>query len=56
MWMAWKRHSDEDMLKLLGKIELKPTRGGDVSSAYRTAGISDARHYSRFQLLLHVCF
>nr|WP_306264949.1 hypothetical protein [Pararhizobium sp. IMCC3301] len=50
--MVWKRQSDEDILKLLGEIELKLTQGHDVQSAYGSVGISDASHYSRFHLLL----
>lgn len=44
--MARKRHSDEDILKLLREIELKLTSGGDVSSACRSVGISDATSYN----------
>nr|WP_300064810.1 hypothetical protein [uncultured Roseobacter sp.] len=38
--MARKRHSDEDVLKLLREIELKLTAGDDVASACRSVGIS----------------
>ena len=44
--MARKRYSDEDCLKLLREIELKLASGSDVSSACRTAGISDATYYA----------
>ena len=44
--MARKRHSDEDVLKLLREIELKLTAGDDVASACRSAGISDATYYN----------
>ena len=40
--MARKRHSDEDMLKLLREIEVKLSNGSDVQSACRGTGISDA--------------
>lgn len=43
--MATKRHTDEDILKLLREIELKLTAGDDVTSAYRSVGISDATFY-----------
>ncbi|MEM9318283.1 MAG: transposase, partial [Pseudomonadota bacterium] len=42
--MARKRHSDEDVLKLLREIELKLTAGDDVASACRSVGISDAAY------------
>ncbi|WP_415404102.1 transposase [Tateyamaria sp. SN3-11] len=42
--MARKRHSDEDVLKLLREIELKLSGGSDVASACRSAGISDATY------------
>ena len=44
--MARKRHSDEDVLKLLREIELKLSGGSDVASACRSAGISDATYYN----------
>ena len=44
--MARKRHSDEDILKLLREIELKLTTGDDVASACRCVGISDATYYN----------
>lgn len=44
--MARKRHSDEDVLKLLREIELKLTAGADVASACRSVGISDATYYN----------
>ena len=44
--MARKRHSDEDVLELLREIEIKLTAGGDVASACRSVGISDATYYN----------
>jgi putative transposase len=44
--MARKRHSDEDILKLLREIELNLTSGSDVRTACRAAGISDATYYN----------
>lgn len=44
--MARKRHSDDDVLKLLREIELKLTAGDDVASACRSVGISDATYYN----------
>ena len=44
--MARKRHSDEDILKLLREIELRLASGSDVSTACRSAGISDATYYT----------
>ncbi len=44
--MARKRHSDEDVLKLLREIELHLAGGMDVPTACRTAGISDATYYN----------
>ena len=44
--MARKRHSDEDILKLLREIELKLSAGEDVASACRGVGISDATYYN----------
>lgn len=44
--MARKRHSDEDILKLLREIEVHLASGSDVASACRTAGISDATYYN----------
>ena len=45
--MARKPHSDEDILKLLLKIELKLANGSDVASACHGVGISDATYYNR---------
>ena len=42
--MARKRYSDEDILKLLRQIELKLADGGDVQSAFRAVGVSDATY------------
>ncbi|MEL7104782.1 MAG: transposase [Pseudomonadota bacterium] len=44
--MARKRHSDEDVLKLLREIEVKLAGGSDVASACRSVGISDATYYN----------
>ncbi len=44
--MARKRHSDEDILKLLREIEVHLASGSDVGTACRTAGISDATYYT----------
>jgi len=44
--MARKRHSDEDILKLLREIELRLASGSDVASACRAVGISDATYYT----------
>ena len=42
--MARKRHSDEDILKLLREIEVKLANGSDVQSACRSVGVSDATY------------
>jgi len=44
--MARKRHSDEDILKLLREIELHLASGKDVATACRAAGVSDATYYN----------
>ena len=44
--MARKRHSDEDILKLLREIEVHLSSGSDVATACRAAGISDATYYT----------
>ncbi len=44
--MARKRHSDEDILKLLREIELHLAGGADVATACRSAGVSDATYYT----------
>ena len=44
--MARKRYSDEDILKLLREIELKLAEGGDVQTACRSVGVSDATYYN----------
>lgn len=44
--MAWKRYSDEDVLRLLREIELNLASGIDVASACRSAGVSDATYYN----------
>ena len=44
--MARKRHSDEDILKLVREIEVKLSTGSDVPSACRGVGISDATYYN----------
>ena len=43
--MARKRHSEEDILRLLREIELNLASGSDVASACRSAGVSDATYY-----------
>ncbi|MEM1163036.1 MAG: transposase [Pseudomonadota bacterium] len=42
--MARKRHSDEDVLKLLRETELKLSGGSDVASVCRSVGMSDATY------------
>ena len=42
--MARKRHSDEDILKLLREIEMHLAGGADVATACRSAGVSDATY------------
>ena len=44
--MARKRHSDENIFKLLREIEVKLSNGSDVQSDCRGAGISDATYYN----------
>lgn len=44
--MARKRHSDEDILKLVREIEVHLATGADVATACRAAGISDATYYN----------
>lgn len=44
--MARKRHSDEDILKLLREIEVRLASGSDVAAVCRAAGISDATYYT----------
>ncbi len=44
--MARKRHSDQDILKLLREIEVKLAEGNDVPSSCRSVGISDATYYN----------
>ena len=43
--MARKRYSDEDVLKLLGEIDVYLHDGLDVLSVCRKAGISDKSYY-----------
>ena len=43
--MAWKRYSDEDVLKLLCEIDVHLHDGLDVLSACRKAGIFDKSYY-----------
>ena len=43
--MAHKRHNEEDILRVLRKIEVHLHGGIDVVSACRTAGISDKTYY-----------
>ena len=44
--MARKRHSDEDILRVLREIEVHLASGSGVATACRTAGISDATYYT----------
>ena len=44
--MARKRHTDEDILRLLREIELSLASGSDVATACRTAGVSDSTYYT----------
>ncbi len=44
--MARKRHSDEDILKLLREIEVHVHSGMDVVNACRKAGVSDKTYYA----------
>jgi len=44
--MARKRHSDEDILKLLREIEVTLANSSDVASACRSVGISEATYYN----------
>jgi putative transposase len=43
--MAWKRHCDEDVLKLSCEIDVHLHDGLDVLSACSKAGISDKSYY-----------
>ena len=43
--MARKRHSYEDILKLLRKVEVHLHGGMDVASACRNIGVSNATYY-----------
>lgn len=43
--MARKRHSDEDILRILREIEVHLSSGKDVPGSCRAAGISDATYY-----------
>ena len=43
--MARRRHSDEDILKVLREIELRLAGGGDVATACRSTGVSDTTYY-----------
>lgn len=44
--MARKRHSDEECLRILRQVEVDLAAGSDVTTACRSAGISDARFYT----------
>ena len=44
--MARKRHSAEDILKLLREIEVKLANGSDVQSACRSVGVSAATYFN----------
>ena len=39
--MAWKRFSDEDVIRLLRQIEVETESGASVVDACRSAGVSD---------------
>ena len=43
--MAWKRHNEEDILRILREIEINLNSGADVAKACRHAGISDKTCY-----------
>lgn len=43
---ARKRHSDEDILRLLREIELLLAEGSDEQSGCRSVGVSDATYYN----------
>lgn len=43
--MARKRHSDEDVLRLLREIEISLAEGHGVIEACRKAGVSDKTYY-----------
>jgi len=44
--MARKRYSDEDCLKIWRQVEVELAAGRDVTTACRSAGISDATFYT----------
>lgn len=44
--MARKRFNEEQILNLLREIELSLSSGSDVTTACRSAGISDATYYA----------
>jgi putative transposase len=44
--MAWKRNSNEDVLKLLFEIEVNLANGSDVVSVCRGMGGSKAAYYT----------
>jgi putative transposase len=44
--MARKRYSDEECLGILRQVEVELSAGGDVTTACRSAGISDATFYT----------
>jgi len=44
--MARKRYSDEDCVRVLRQVEVELASGVDVTTACRSAGISDATYYS----------
>ena len=44
--MARKGYSDEDILTLLRQIELSLAAGSDVTTACRSAGVSNGAYYS----------
>jgi len=44
--MTRKRATDEETLKLLREVEVQLASGGDVSTACRATGISEATYYN----------
>ena len=44
--MARKRYSDEECLRILRQVEVELSAGADVTTACRSAGISDATFYT----------
>ena len=44
--MTRKRYSDEECLRILRQVEVELAAGADVTTACRSAGISDATFYN----------